>query len=86
MKITREAKIERLGKIKFEVLEKDLKVGDFINHEEVTDIEELRINGFLRTDDDEYRYYIYHTTFNQEPDDDPEDKFYCIYFGLNFEE
>ena len=86
MKITREAKIERLGKIKFEVLEKDLKVGDFINHEEVTDIEELRINGFLRSDDDEYRYYIYHTTFNQEPDDDQEDKFYCIYFGLNFEE
>ena len=86
MKRTREAIIKGLGKIKFELLENNLEVGDYINHEEVTDIKELRIGGFLRSNDDEYKYYIYHTTFNQEPDDDPEDKYYCIYVGLEDEE
>lgn len=84
----REAKIQGLGRVKFKVLEKDLEVGGFINHEEVTDIKELRLAAEFpyHSDDSEYRYYEYHTTFNQEPDEDPEDKYYCIYTGIETEE
>lgn len=80
----REVKIQGLGRIKFEVLERKLKVGDFINGEEVADIKELGLMAEFpaHSDDGEFRYFQYHTTFNQEPDDDPEDKYYCIYVGI----